>query len=61
MAYTLAGKLCGLHTTAYVLMWIGAINWGLVALGGYIGMNLNVVNLILGGVPYAESAVYLIV
>ena len=61
MMHTFAGRLCGMHLIAYVLVLVGALNWGLVALGGYIGADLNVVNLIFGGVPALEQIIYLIV
>ena len=41
--------------TAFVLAAIGAINWGLTALG------YNVVNLLVGSWPIVESIVYYIV
>lgn len=46
-----------------LLVIVGAINWGLIGLGGIIGNpNLNVVHLILGGLPaIVESIVYLLV
>lgn len=46
-----------------LLVVVGALNWGLVGLGGLIGNpNLNVVHLLLGGLPAAvESIVYLVV
>lgn len=44
-----------------ILVIIGAINWGLVGLGGFLGMNLNVVNLLLGSWPTVEYIVYLLV
>ncbi|HLD32210.1 MAG TPA: DUF378 domain-containing protein, partial [Candidatus Peribacteraceae bacterium] len=44
-----------------ILILIGGINWGLVGLGGFLGKNLNVVNLLLGGVPAVEYVVYLLV
>lgn len=46
---------------AMVLAVVGAVNWGLVGLGGFLGRNLNVVNLLLGGRPGAEWVVYLLV
>lgn len=45
-----------LHLVAVVLVWVGALNWGLV---GLLGMNL-VANL-LGGWPMVERAVYVLV
>ena len=50
-----------LHGIALVLVIIGGLNWGLVALGNYMGSNWNVVNLILGSWPTVESLVYLLV
>ena len=44
-----------------LLVVIGGINWGLVGLGGFLGMNLNVVNLLLGAWPMVELIVYLVV
>lgn len=51
-------SLCGL---SYVLVIIGALNWGLVAIGAFAGTNLNVVNLLLGSWPTVEWIVYLLV
>ena len=38
----------GLHGIAFVLVVIGGLNWGLVALGSWAGSNWNVVNLLFG-------------
>lgn len=46
---------------AFVLAMVGALNWGLVGLGGFMGSNLNVVNLILGSMPTIEWIVYVLV
>ncbi|MBX9809091.1 DUF378 domain-containing protein [Candidatus Gracilibacteria bacterium] len=54
-------KCCSVHGVAYILVLVGALNWGLVALSGYVDMNLNVVNLLLGSWPMVEQAVYLLV
>lgn len=43
------------------LMIIGAINWGLVGLGGFLGSDLNVVNMLLGAWPKVEWVVYILV
>jgi len=50
-----------LYKIAFVLLVIGGLNWGLVAIGNYAGSNWNVVNLLLGSWPSVESLVYLIV
>lgn len=44
-----------LHIVAFVLLVVGGLNWGLVA------FNVNVVNLVLGSVPYLEQVVYVLV
>ena len=41
----------GLHMAAWVLVIVGALNWGLVGLGGFLGGNWNLVNLIFGFMP----------
>lgn len=46
---------------ALLLALIGALNWGLVGLGGFFGANLNVVNLLLGSWPVVEWIVYVLV
>ena len=43
------------------LVIIGAINWGLVGIGGFLDANWNLVNLVFGSVPSVENAVYLLV
>jgi uncharacterized membrane protein YuzA (DUF378 family) len=50
-----------LHMVAWVLVMIGALNWGLIGLGGFVGGNWNVVNLILGSWPQVEWLVYVLV
>lgn len=52
---TLVGKI------AWILIIVGGLNWGLVGLGGLLGMNLNVVNMIVGSWPTVEFLVYLLV
>lgn len=50
-----------LHVIAFILVIIGGLNWGLVALGGYAGSDWNVVHMILGSWPSVEWLVYLLV
>ena len=50
-----------LHGVAFILLIIGGINWLLVGLGMWFGGNWNVVTLILGGVPWLEALVYVLV
>ena len=47
-----------LHKIASILVWIGALNWGLVGLSGFFAKNWNVVDLILYRWPIVELAVY---
>jgi uncharacterized membrane protein YuzA (DUF378 family) len=54
-------KMCSVHMVAWWLMWIGAINWGLVGLGGFFGGNWNVVHMLLGAWPQVEWIVYVLV
>lgn len=46
---------------AIALVIIGALNWGLVGLGGILETDLNVVNMLLGTVPLLEYLVYLLI
>ena len=50
-----------LETIAFILVIVGGINWGLIALGAFAGSNWNVVNMILGSWPQVEWLVYLLV
>ncbi len=54
-----------LGTTSLVLVIVGALNWGLVGLGGFLGSNWNVVELALGagtlGTAVVENLVYVLV
>lgn len=52
---------CGLHKVAALLVFIGALNWGLVGVGGFVGSNWNLVNMLLGSWPTAEWIVYILV
>lgn len=48
--------MCTGHKIAWALVWIGAINWGLIGF-----FNFNLVNEILGGAPTIERVVYALV
>lgn len=45
-----------LQMVTYILLIIGGINWGLIGI-----LNVNIVNLILGGSPVVEKLVYVAV
>lgn len=49
------------EVVATLLVVIGAVNWGLVGLGGFMGQNWNAVNMLLGSWPMVEWAVYVLV
>lgn len=53
--------MCTLAKVAGVLVLVGGLNWGLTGLGMLLGMNLNVVNLLLGMWPTFESVIYVVV
>ena len=50
-----------LNNIARLLVVVGALNWGLVAIGNFFTTNLNIVNLLLGRLPTLENIVYLLV
>lgn len=47
---------CGVHKAAWVLVIIGAINWGLMGL-----FDFNLVDTLLGNWPIVERVVYVLV
>jgi uncharacterized protein len=55
------GGGCVLRKIRKVLLIVGGLNWGLVGVGMLMGVNLNVINLLLGGVPTLEAVVYVLV
>lgn len=46
---------------AWLLVLIGALNWGLIGIGYFLQSNLNVVNLLVGSWPVVEAIVYVLV
>jgi uncharacterized membrane protein YuzA (DUF378 family) len=50
-----------LHKTAFWLLIIGGLDWGLIALGNWMGSNWNVINLIFGSWSWLENLIYLLV
>ena len=55
------GRCCSVHGITYILVLIGALNWGLVGIGTMTSINLNVVNLLVGQWPMLEQAIYIVV
>ena len=54
-------KKCACGVVATLLLIVGALNWGLVGIGGFAGKDLNVVHMILGQWPTVEWIVYILV
>lgn len=50
-----------LHIIAFILTVIGALNWGLIGIGSFVGSDWNVVHMILGMWPQVEWIVYVLV
>ncbi len=46
---------------AFILTIVGGLNWGLVGVGGFMGQELNLVNMLLGAWPQVEWLVYILV
>ena len=55
--------MMGLKMVAWWLVIIGALNWLLVGLGGFLGggANWNLVNMVFGAWPMLEWLVYVLV
>ncbi|MBI5414880.1 DUF378 domain-containing protein [Candidatus Peregrinibacteria bacterium] len=54
-------KKCPLCCTLATIVIIGGLNWGLVALGYFLGTNANIVNLVFANSPLVENIVYAVV
>lgn len=52
---------CGLAKIAWVLVIVGALNWGIVGVGMLMGSSWNLVTMIFGSMPTVEAVVYLLV
>ena len=61
MMHGMCRNCCPVHKTAWILVMIGAINWGLIGLGGFLGSNWNLLNILLGNWPQVEWIVYILV
>ncbi|MBI2550315.1 DUF378 domain-containing protein [Candidatus Woesearchaeota archaeon] len=50
-------------TVSKWLVVIGGLNWGLVGIGGFVGSDLNVIGMVLGGVAggVIANVVYVLV
>ena len=55
-------RCSGVRKFAKTLVFIGALNWGLIGIGGLFGLgDWNIVHLILGGLAWLEYLVYILV
>ncbi len=50
-----------MHMVGFILVIVGGLNWGLMGLGGFMGADWNVVNMLLGAWPQVEWLVYVLV
>lgn len=50
-----------LYSTTFVITCLGAIAWGLIGIGGFMGKNINVVSFISRGYSVLEYSIYLII
>lgn len=49
-------KLNNIDKLSFILVLIGALNWGLLGL-----LNFNLVNVIFGGIPFLARMIYILV
>ncbi len=52
---------CTASTIGFYLLVVGAINWGLVGLGGFFGGDWNIVSMLFGKWMWLENAIYVLV
>jgi uncharacterized membrane protein YuzA (DUF378 family) len=55
------GHKCNVAKCCWWLVVVGAVNWGLVGVGAFVGQNWNVVNLVLGSWPQVEWVAYVLI
>ncbi|HEY0948264.1 MAG TPA: DUF378 domain-containing protein [Candidatus Paceibacterota bacterium] len=53
--------MSALKPVAFILVIVGALNWGLVGLGGFMGSEWNLVNMLFGMWPMVEWIIYILV
>lgn len=61
MNYMSKDTMKWVELAATLLVVVGALNWGLIGLGGFMGANWNLVNMVLGAWPQVEWLVYVLV
>ncbi len=50
-----------LHMIAFLLLVIGGLQWGLIGIGGFVGGNWDILNMLLGSWPSVLWIVYILV
>jgi len=61
MCVIMKDKGCMASTVGFWLLIAGAINWGLVGLGGFFGGDWNVFHMVFGTWAWLEWGVYVLV
>lgn len=46
-----------IRTIARLLVFVGAINWGLIGISYFASTNLNIVSMLVGALPVVEAVV----
>lgn len=59
--YLITHTMQAVGLIGYILVVVGALNWGLIGLGHFLGQDLNVVGMIVGSMPDLEAIVYILV
>jgi uncharacterized membrane protein YuzA (DUF378 family) len=50
-----------LYSVTFILTCLGAIQWGLIGIGGFMGKNINIVSMLSRGNGIIEYIIYLII
>jgi len=54
-------KKCWPAKIAWILLFIGGLNWGLVGIGWFMQADWNVVHMIFQSIPWLEAVIYILV
>ena len=50
-----------LHIIAFILLAIAGVQWGLIGIGAFTGLNLDLIYMVLGSWPMLISLLYVLV